>query len=88
MSLLCVVPSFWGNAVFVHVFMLWLVFVVCLSNSLVCFVCALPLVSCLFCFWCVFFVCGVLCCRVLFHRFVVRVRFAVVVLFSCFFVTV
>ena len=36
-----------------------------------------------FCFWCVYVVCGVLCCGLLFHWFVVRVC-VVVVLVSCF----
>ena len=38
---------------FVYVFMVWLVVVVCLSKSLVCFVCAVLLCSCLVCLWCV-----------------------------------
>ena len=61
--------------------MAWLVFVVWLSMSLVCFLCAALVVSCLFCFWCECFVCGVLCCCLLFHWCVVRVC-VVVVLFS------
>ena len=60
----------------------WLVVVVCLSIALVCFVCDVML-CCLVCCWCVCSVCGVLCCWLLFHWFVVRVCFVVVVLFSC-----
>ena len=69
---------------FVYAFMLWRVFVACVSISLVCVVCAVRLYSCLFCFWCVCFVCGALCCCLLFHWFVVRV-YVVVVLLTCVF---
>ena len=63
--------------------MVWRVFVVCISISLVCFVCAALSLSCLFvCGWCVSFVCGVLCCWLLFHWFGVRVCGVVVALLS------
>ena len=57
----------------------------CLFNDSIgsCCVCCYVIVS-FFCCWCVWFVCGMLCCCVLFHRFVVRVCFVVVVLFSLF----
>ena len=75
-------PFLYGNCLFVYVIVLWLVFVVCLSTSLVCFVRDVMLCSCCFCCWCLCFVCGVLCCCLLFHWFVVRV-WCVVVLVSC-----
>ena len=62
-------------------FVLWLVVVVCLSSSLVCFVCC-SAVFLYVCVWCVCFVCGVLCCWLLCHWFVVRVC-VVVVSSSC-----
>ena len=60
-------------------------FVVCVSVSLVCVVCAVLGLSCRVCFWCVCFVCGVLCCCVLFRWFVVRACFVVVFAFVCVF---
>ena len=71
----------------VYVFMLRLVFVVCVSSSLVCFVCAVLLFSCV-CFvrcWCVCVAYGVLCCCLLFQGFAVRVC-VVVALVSFFWV--
>ena len=52
---------------FVYVFMLWRVVVVCLSMSLICFVCDVMFLSCIRCVGCVCVVCGVLCCCLFSH---------------------
>ena len=84
-SLICVVCFFLCDTVCFYAFMLWRVFDVCLSLSSGCCVRAVLLISCLFSVFAVCFVCGVLCCCLLFHWFVVRGYAVVAVLFSVLF---
>ena len=85
-SRICVVRSFLCDAVCLC--MLWHVFVVCLSIALVCFVCAVMLVSCLcfgvyvlFVVWCVAGCCfiGLSCVYVLLLLFRFSVCFLLLV---------
>ena len=81
--LLCYVFLFLCDAV--CLFCVYVMACVCVLIDFIGLFCVLLWYFRVLCFWCVCVVCGVLCCCVLFHWFVARVCFVVVVLLSCLF---